>query len=257
MMTVAITWLELTESDLRKAARQTDDANAARRMLAIAFLLEGWSREAAAEACGMERQTLCDWVHRYNASGLNGLYNRPRRNGPLPQLSEEQQAQIAKWVDEGPDLERDGVGTLAMHRSADADPGGVCCRAARAHRGQAVTQVVVPTDLRATATSTKRARGTGGFQSRFADLVTAALPSEATGQSVEVWFTDEARIGQQGTITRVWAKRGSRPRAPRDRRYISRPWLAEVEADLSALLHPSTAGTLQVWPVSRAVNSPQ
>jgi hypothetical protein len=36
---------------------------------------------------------------------------------------------------------------------------------------------------------------------------------------VEVWFTDEARVGQQGTITRVWAKRGSRPRALRDRRY--------------------------------------
>jgi len=34
-----------------------------------------------------------------------------------------------------------------------------------------------------------------------------------------VWFTDEARVGQQGTITRVWAERGSRPRAPRDRRY--------------------------------------
>ncbi len=62
-----------------------------------------------AEACGMERQTLCDWVHRYNASGLDGLYNRPRRNGPLPRLSEKQQAQIAKWVEEGPDLERDGV----------------------------------------------------------------------------------------------------------------------------------------------------
>jgi DDE superfamily endonuclease len=49
--------------------------------------------------------------------------------------------------------------------------------------------------------------------------VTAALPPEATGKSVEVWFTDEARVGQQGTITRVWAKRGSRPRALRDRRY--------------------------------------
>jgi len=36
---------------------------------------------------------------------------------------------------------------------------------------------------------------------------------------VEIWFTDEARVGQQGTLTRVWAKRGSRPRAPRDRRY--------------------------------------
>jgi DDE superfamily endonuclease len=49
--------------------------------------------------------------------------------------------------------------------------------------------------------------------------MTAALPSEAAGKPVEVWFTDEARVGQQGTLTRVWAKRGSRPRAPRDRRY--------------------------------------
>ena len=41
----------------------------------------------------------------------------------------------------------------------------------------------------------------------------------APGAPVEVWFADEARVGQQGTLTRVWAKRGSRPRAPRDRRY--------------------------------------
>ena len=41
----------------------------------------------------------------------------------------------------------------------------------------------------------------------------------AHGTPVEVWFADEARVGQQGTLTRVWAKRGSRPRAPRDRRY--------------------------------------
>jgi hypothetical protein len=53
----------------------------------------------------------------------------------------------------------------------------------------------------------------------FADLVSAALPPEATDKPVEVWFTDEARVGQQGTITRIWAKRGSRPRAPRDQRY--------------------------------------
>lgn len=49
--------------------------------------------------------------------------------------------------------------------------------------------------------------------------MTAALPPEAAGKPVEVWFTDEARVGQQGTLTRVWARRGSRPRALRDRRY--------------------------------------
>ena len=108
-MSVAITRTDLTATDLREAARQTQDVNAARRMLAIALLLEGWSREAAAEACAMDRQTLRDWVHRYNASGLKGLFNRPRRNGPSPRLSEEQQAKVAKWVEEGPDLEQDGV----------------------------------------------------------------------------------------------------------------------------------------------------
>jgi transposase len=108
-MTVAITRTDLTAADLREAARQTQDANASRRMLAIALLLEGWWREAAAEACAMDRQTLRDWVHRYNACGLEGLYNRPRRNGPPPRLSEEQQAKVAEWVAEGPNLERDGV----------------------------------------------------------------------------------------------------------------------------------------------------
>lgn len=47
----------------------------------------------------------------------------------------------------------------------------------------------------------------------------AALPEHAAGKPVEVWFQDEARVGQQGTLTRVWARRGTRPRAPRDRRY--------------------------------------
>ena len=46
-----------------------------------------------------------------------------------------------------------------------------------------------------------------------------ALPPEAVGKPLEIWFQDEARVGQKGTLTRVWARRGSRPRAPRDTRY--------------------------------------
>jgi transposase len=108
-MTVAITRLEHSVSDLRAAAAETRDAKAARRMLAVALVLEGWSREAAAEACAMDRQTLRDWVHRYNELGLKGLFDQPRRNGPRPRLSAEQQAKVAEWVEQGPELERDGV----------------------------------------------------------------------------------------------------------------------------------------------------
>lgn len=49
--------------------------------------------------------------------------------------------------------------------------------------------------------------------------MTAALPATARGRPIEVWWQDEARVGQQGTLTRVWAERGSRPPAPRDQRY--------------------------------------
>ncbi len=48
----------------------------------------------------------------------------------------------------------------------------------------------------------------------------AALPETARSKPLEIWFQDEARVGQQGTLTRIWAERGTRPRAPRDTRYI-------------------------------------
>ncbi len=38
---------------------------------------------------------------------------------------------------------------------------------------------------------------------------------------VEVWFGDEARIGQKNKITRRWARRGTRPSAPQDQRTAS------------------------------------
>jgi len=53
----------------------------------------------------------------------------------------------------------------------------------------------------------------------FATLVKEALPAAADGKPIEIWFQDEARIGQKGTLTRLWARIGSRPRAPRNSRY--------------------------------------
>ena len=218
-MAVLITRLELSAADLREAAGRTQDAKSARRMLAIALVLDGWSREAAAEACAMDRQTLRDWVHRYNELGLEGLSDRPRRNGPRPRLSAQQQAQVAEWIEQGPDLERDGV---VRWRCVDLQRRIMQKFAVQLHErtvGEAVCASCRPTALGAPAAPANQARGTSGFQSSFADLMTAALPPEAAGKPVDIWFTDEARVGQQGTLTRVWAQRGSRPRAPRDRRY--------------------------------------
>ena len=107
-MAVEIMRRELSAAALRQAAARSRDANAARRMLAIALVLDGHSREDAAASCGMDRQTLRDWVHRYNAEGLAGLANR-RAPGPAPRLSAGQEAAVDRWVEQGPELERDGV----------------------------------------------------------------------------------------------------------------------------------------------------
>jgi hypothetical protein len=45
--------------------------------------------------------------------------------------------------------------------------------------------------------------------------------SEVSGKAIEIWFADEARIGQKNKITRRWALRGTRPSAPKDQRTAS------------------------------------
>ena len=59
-----IRWWQSRSAELRAAAVKCRDAQAARRMLALALVLEGVDRTTAAETCGMDRQTLRDWVHR-------------------------------------------------------------------------------------------------------------------------------------------------------------------------------------------------
>ncbi len=105
---VAITRRELSAGELRRAARGCRDVAAARRMLALALVLEGQPRGAAARAVGMDAQSLRDWVPRCNAEGLAGLRDRPRSGRP-PRLTAEQRAELAEVVEQGPDPARDGV----------------------------------------------------------------------------------------------------------------------------------------------------
>lgn len=105
---VEITRRDMTPAQLRVAAGRTKDGRVARRILAIALALEGGGRKTAAQSCGMDRQTLRDWVHRYNAEGLAGLANRGG-SGCKPRLTAAQKEELAAWVEAGPDPETDGV----------------------------------------------------------------------------------------------------------------------------------------------------
>ena len=96
-----------TPAELRAMARRERDGRVSSRLLALANASDGMSRDEAARAAGMDRQTLRDWVHRYNAEGIEGLRDRPRPGRPCA-LDEGRQAALKGLILRGPKLERDG-----------------------------------------------------------------------------------------------------------------------------------------------------
>ena len=108
MAAIAVTRSDLTAIELRAAAGREKDSAASRRMLALAMVFDGADRTSAAETCGMDRQTLRDWVHRYNATGLAGLRNR-KSSGRPPKLTAAQKAVLVELVEKGPDPARHKV----------------------------------------------------------------------------------------------------------------------------------------------------
>ena len=97
-----------TAAVLRKQAKRESDTRVARRILAIANALDGMSREDAARAAGMDRQTLRDWVLRYNTHGLDGLVDRPRDGRP-PKLDCAEKAELLRIVLAGSEPEVSGI----------------------------------------------------------------------------------------------------------------------------------------------------
>lgn len=95
-------------AQLRALAKRSHDVRQTRRLLALAAVYDGMSRAEAARIGGMDRQTLRDWVHRFNAEGPEGLRNRAGA-GRKRRLSEARMQELADIVETGPDPAVDGV----------------------------------------------------------------------------------------------------------------------------------------------------
>jgi transposase len=114
---IEITRQDLSISQLRAEAARTADAKQARRLLAIAMVLDGHSRLVAARrpvpwtgkrcvigrkpAKGSSWRSQLEWLAegiRYNADGLASFSDRPRP-GRQPRLAEAQRSEVAKWVE--------------------------------------------------------------------------------------------------------------------------------------------------------------
>ena len=95
-------------AELRRLAARAKDGAQARRLLALAAVRDGLNRTLAARLGGMDRQTLRDWVHRFNQHGPDGLID-VKPSGRPAKLSADQKEVLRQLVEAGPDRQKDGV----------------------------------------------------------------------------------------------------------------------------------------------------
>jgi transposase len=214
---LGITRTDHTSAALRELSAKCPDGARVRRLLALALVLDGHLRSEAAALSGMDRQTLSDWVHRYNTAGVEGLKSR-RNRGRAPALTEQQMAELRELVVNGPDPAKDGV---VRWRCVDL-------RAEVARREVHVGTIgkwlnrLGLTRLQPRPYHPKKdAEAEATFKRSFTSLVKAALLGTTAATPIEIWFQDEARVGQKGTHAYIWAPVGSRPLMVRDNRHES------------------------------------
>ena len=207
---------------LRALARSGKDATRNARLSMAPSDLEGVGRAEAGRMVGMDRQAVRDWLYRYNAEGPGGLRNRPG-GGTACFLDDAQPAIVPGWMESGPDVERDGVvrwRVRDIRRKIEEVFGAV-------YADESVRQLLRREGFRFVSGRPEHLWGCAGarsaFRSGFRSLAMARVRSAfgAFGASrpVEVRFQDEARVGQKGMMSRLWARRGARPRVVRDHRY--------------------------------------
>ena len=253
-MTVVVR-TDLTAAEVRKLAKAASTPEQARRLLAIALVLEGSSREDAARSLGMDRQTLRDWVHRFNTAGAAGLVDR-KAPGRQRRLSALQQQELARCLESGPELARDGVARWRLVdlcalverrfgvRYQERGMGklvralGFSRISARPQHPKSDPEAQAEFKKTARADRCRRRRESAGEADR--DLVPGRGQDRPEGRvDPPLGRVAAPAAGQtEHRRCRCWAQRGTRPRQPRDQRYQAAYLLAAAcpEAEKTAAL---------------------
>ena len=160
--------------ELRALARRSKTVNQSRRLLSLAAVRDGMDRGAAAKVGGMDRQTLRDWVHRFNTLGPEGLIDNWTQ-GPKPRLSAGQMAEFAKIVEAGPDREKDGVVRWRrIDPSSASSPSG---------SGSSFTSAMLESCSRRSASPTSAQGRAIRRRTRGSSRLSKKLPARAEGSS--------------------------------------------------------------------------
>jgi transposase len=190
-----------------------------KRFQAVLLAKQGWTAPLIARSLGCSLRAVKNWVAQYNRGGVEALHERPRTGRPR-RLAPEHYPRLRQRLDAPPRPE-DGVCTLRgldVRRLLDQEFGVLMSL-------QAVYDLLHRLGYSSLMPRPQHEDANPEVQAFFKEIVGEQIDAIAEAhpeEEVRVYFEDEARFGTQGTITRVWARKGSRPRAVRQN---GREWL--------------------------------
>jgi transposase len=186
------------------------------RYQAIILALQGHSATEVAQALGCSVRAVQTWVARYTQGGPQALAERPH-TGRRPRLAGPELLRFQERLEAGPTPE-DGICTFYgrdLQRILEHEFGVLMSL-------QAVYDLLHRHGFSSLMPRPQHKDADEELQAIFREVVVdqiQAIQEAHPDKQVQVWFEDEARFGQQGTLTRVWARRGSRPREVRQTQY--------------------------------------
>ncbi len=215
----------LTLAELQQAANAIAPKRTWLRFQAVILAQQGRSAAEIAQALGCSRRAVPSWVARSNQGGVQALHERPHTGRPA-RLTGPDLRRFEQRLDDGPRPE-DATCTLRgpeIRRILEQEFGVILGR-------QATYDLLHRLGFSDLMPRPQHPDANEEVQEFFREIVVEQIGAIAElhpGDEVRVWFEDEARFGQQGTLTRVWARKGSRPRAVRPQGRTSLYALAAV-----------------------------
>jgi transposase len=211
--------------ELQRRAKALTDKRTWLRYQAVILAAQGGTSRGIASALSCSPRAVQQWVAKFNRGGLETLHERPHPGRP-PRLSGPELLRFEERVEAGPTPE-DGICTFHGRdlRRILAQEFGVTLSL------QAVYDLLHTRDFSSLMPRPQHPDADEELQEIFKEVVVdqiQAIQEAHPDEEVQIWFEDEARLGQKGTLTRVWARKGSRPRAVRQNQYTSLYVLAAV-----------------------------
>jgi len=210
--------VRLLEVDFRRLERTEQHPRKRKRLLALAHAAEGESFLNIAAMLNVHFQSVRNWVANFLNGGLSGLDERKGR-GRKRLVPADKEQDICKAVElAAAQLKGGRIFGEDVKRILEEEFDIKCSMSTIYNILHRLGLVWISSRSKSPNIDI---RAQEAFKKNFKKEVERVIPETVPLNQVDIWFQDEARIGQQGSITRTWAPKGTRPRVVRQRQFCN------------------------------------